>query len=383
MSEEDGMMRPQPRPQVQLTLSDLEKIERVVWGEARGEDVEGRNAIRGVIFNRLASGRFGDTVDDVLTADQFDAISDHGGGSIEGIEVPQEDLDMLIQEAADYIMLGRDASDGRTFYQNEETATGRYDGVDPMKIGNHTFYRGLVGQEPVYDINFSHNIRLVPEEEPLELAQMARGGLALGESTKGIRTLEGMEMAMNKFQLDRKDADTNGDGEVTKLEEIQGEAAQRTVGKDDLVEMNCGGIMMPEMEIDPISGNEVPLGSTPENVRDDIPAMLSQDEYVLPAHVVKWHGLKHIQEMQMEAEAGLMSMAMEGLIGGMEMEEAAEEADEDDMMEDEYVESMDVEVDAPTVEVEDELEEEDYEEEPQTSELPGMVKKQKYAFIIS
>lgn len=217
----------------------------------------------------------------------------------------------------------------------------------------------------------------------MELAQMARGGLALGEATKGIRTLEGMEMAMNKFQLDRKDADTNGDGEVTKLEEIQGEAAQRTVGKDDLVEMNCGGIMMPEMEIDPISGNEVPLGSTPENVRDDIPAMLSQDEYVLPAHVVKWHGLKHIQEMQMEADAGLMSMAMEGLIGGMEMEEAAEEADEDDMMEDEYVESMDVEVDAPTVEVEDELEEEDYEEEPQTSELPGMVKKQKYAFIIS
>ena len=141
--------------------------------------------------------------------------------------------------------------------------------------------------------------------------------------------------------------------------------------------------MMPEMEIDPISGNEVPLGSTPENVRDDIPAMLSQDEYVLPAHVVKWHGLKHIQEMQMEAEAGLMSMAMEGLIGGMEMEEEAAEADEDDMMEDEYVESMDVDVDVPTVEVEDDMEEEAYEEEPQTSELPGMVKKQKYAFIIS
>jgi hypothetical protein len=84
----------------------------------------------------------------------------------------------------------------------------------------------------------------------------------------------------------------------------------------------------------------------------------------------------------MEAEAGLMSMAMEGLIGGMEMEEAAE-ADEDDMMEDEYVESMDVDVDVPTVEVEDDMEEEAYEEAPQTSELPGMVKKQKYAFIIS
>lgn len=212
---------------------------------------------------------------------------------------------------------------------------------------------------------------------------MAKTKLGLDEATKGIATFEGMEMAMKKFQLDREDADKDGDGEVSKLEEIQGEAEQRTVGKDNLVEMNCGGIMMPEMEIDPISGNEVPLGSTPENVRDDIPAMLSQDEYVLPAHVVKWHGLKHIQEMQMEAEAGLMSMAMEGLIGGMEMEEEAAEADEDDMMEDEYVESMDVDVDVPTVEVEDDMEEEAYEEEPQTSELPGMVKKQKYAFIIS
>lgn len=212
---------------------------------------------------------------------------------------------------------------------------------------------------------------------------MATNRLGLDEATKGIRTREGMDMAMNKFQLDRSKADRDGDGEVSKLEEVQGEAAQRTVGKDDLVEMACGGMMAPDMEIDPVSGNEVPLGSTPENVRDDIPAMLSQDEYVLPAHVVKWHGLKHIQEMQMEAEAGLMSMAMEGLIGGMEMEEAAEEADEDDTMEDEYVEDMDVEVDVPTVEVEDELEGEEYEEEPLTSTLPGMMKKQKYAFIIS
>ena len=220
--------------------------------------------------------------------------------------------------------------------------------------------------------------------EPLPAAQpqeFNRGGLVLSDATKGIATREGMEMANKKFQLDRSKADQDGDGDVSKLEEIQGEAAQRTVGKDDLVEMACGGIMMPDMEYDPVSGNEVPLGSTPENVRDDIPAMLSQDEYVLPAHVVKWHGLKHIQEMQMEAEAGLMSMSMEGLIGGVE--EAAEEADEDDTMEDEYVEDMDVEVDVPTVEVEDELEGEEYEEEPQTSTLPGMMKKQKYAFIIS
>jgi hypothetical protein len=76
--------------------------------------------------------------------------------------------------------------------------------------------------------------------EPLPAAQpqeFNRGGLVLSDATKGIRTREGMEMANKKFQLDRSKADQDGDGDVSKLEEIQGEAAQRTVGKDDLVEM--------------------------------------------------------------------------------------------------------------------------------------------------
>lgn len=200
--------------------------------------------------------------------------------------------------------------------------------------------------------------------------------ISRGDATKGIRTKEGMEMAKKKFQLDQARADANGDGEVSELEKIKGEAEQRTVGKDSLPAMAHGGLMC--------GGDaELPIGASPENVADDIPAMLSQDEYVLPAHVVKWHGLKHIQEMQMEAEAGLMAMSMMGLIGGQEIEEEAVETDEEDVIEDEYVESMDVELDIPAVEVEDELEGESYEEEPTSSELPGMVKKQKYAFIIS
>ena len=46
----------------------------------------------------------------------------------------------------------------------------------------------------------------------------------------------------------------------------------------------------------------LPIGSSPENVADDIEVMISQGEYVLPANVVKWHGLKHIMSMQDEAE---------------------------------------------------------------------------------
>ena len=35
--------------------------------------------------------------------------------------------------------------------------------------------------------------------------------------------------------------------------------------------------------VDPVSGNEVPPGSTQEEVRDDIPAQLSEGEFVKPA----------------------------------------------------------------------------------------------------
>jgi hypothetical protein len=93
---------------------------------------------------------------------------------------------------------------------------------------------------------------------------------------------------------------------------------------------DCKGVMSaPEIIIgvDPVSGNDIPLGSKAENVRDDMPAMLSEGEYVLPADVVKWHGLKHIQGMHDEASMGLMGMAVEGYLGS-ELEEEPEKKKE-------------------------------------------------------
>jgi hypothetical protein len=93
---------------------------------------------------------------------------------------------------------------------------------------------------------------------------------------------------------------------------------------------DCKGVMsVPEIIIgvDPVSGNDIPLGSKAENVRDDMPAMLSEGEYVLPADVVKWHGLKHIQGMHDEASMGLMGMAVEGYLGS-ELEEEPEKKKE-------------------------------------------------------
>lgn len=61
--------------------------------------------------------------------------------------------------------------------------------------------------------------------------------------------------------------------------------------------------------VDPVSGNEVPPGADPEEVRDNIPALLSKNEYVLPANVVKYVGLDNIQKMHKDAERALNRQA--------------------------------------------------------------------------
>jgi hypothetical protein len=71
--------------------------------------------------------------------------------------------------------------------------------------------------------------------------------------------------------------------------------------------------------VDPVSGNEIPPGSTPENVRDDIPAMLSEGEYVVPADVLKYFGVNFFEELRMKAKEGMMSMEMDGRTGNEPM----------------------------------------------------------------
>ena len=47
--------------------------------------------------------------------------------------------------------------------------------------------------------------------------------------------------------------------------------------------MQQGGLKDEGGTKDPVSGNDVPSGSLQEEVRDDIPAMLSEGEFVFPA----------------------------------------------------------------------------------------------------
>ena len=74
------------------------------------------------------------------------------------------------------------------------------------------------------------------------------------------------------------------------------------------------------VEIDPVSGNEVPPGSLPEEVRDDIPAQLSEGEYVVPADVLRFYGMKFFEDLRENAKIELARMEAEGRIGGQPVE---------------------------------------------------------------
>lgn len=66
---------------------------------------------------------------------------------------------------------------------------------------------------------------------------------------------------------------------------------------------------------DPVSGNEIPKASTAEEVRDDIPARLSEGEFVLPADVVRYHGLEKLMNLRQEAKQGINTMDKMGQLG--------------------------------------------------------------------
>ena len=76
-----------------------------------------------------------------------------------------------------------------------------------------------------------------------------------------------------------------------------------------------GGLKDEGGTIDPVSGNDVPSGSTQEEVRDDIPAQLSEGEFVFPADVTRFIGLEKLMQMRQKAKMGLQKMEDMGQMG--------------------------------------------------------------------
>ena len=88
--------------------------------------------------------------------------------------------------------------------------------------------------------------------------------------------------------------------------------------KEQMSMFENGGLMDEGGTVDPVSGNDVPPGSTQEEVRDDIPAQLSEGEFVFPADVVRYIGLGNLMRMRQEAKMGLKIMDEMGQMGNSE-----------------------------------------------------------------
>ena len=86
-----------------------------------------------------------------------------------------------------------------------------------------------------------------------------------------------------------------------------------------------GGMLQEGGTVDPVSGNEVPPGALQEEVRDDIPAQLSEGEFVFPADVVRFIGLENLMKLRQAAKEGLSKMESMG-----QMSNAEEATEEDD-----------------------------------------------------
>lgn len=102
-----------------------------------------------------------------------------------------------------------------------------------------------------------------------------------------------------------------------------------------------GGMLQEGGTVDPVSGNEVPVGAMQEEVRDDVDAKLSEGEFVFPADVVRYLGLQTLMKLRDKAKEGLARMAEIGQMGNADQVENPEAMHgEDDMeMDDDMFES--------------------------------------------
>jgi N-acetylmuramoyl-L-alanine amidase len=122
-------------PATFLMLNEVEKMARVVHGEARGESYIGKVAVAAVILNRLDDQDFPNNVGDVIhQTNAFTAVHD-GQYNLK----PNSYAYRAVFDA----MQGWDPTYGSVYYYNPDLATNTwiFTRQSVTKIGNHLFAR--------------------------------------------------------------------------------------------------------------------------------------------------------------------------------------------------------------------------------------------------
>ena len=210
-----------------------------------------------------------------------------------------------------------DTSEDLLKYMQER---GRTDINDKLPSGGSYTYQDGQADAETWVVGGDMKVNRVLSREEAKAAQEAAGVKDLPyrdeiEEILGRKFAKGGLIGEEDMYTGQQDAIlATGMGSISKFNE--GGAVMNN--RDNQMEMlfDEGGIADDGMNVDPVSGNEIPPGSMASEVRDDIPAQLSEGEYVVPADVLRFYGVKFFEDLRLEAKQGMAQMEADGRIGG-------------------------------------------------------------------
>lgn len=183
-------------------------------------------------------------------------------------------------------------------------------GRDLKKDKGDRFYRTYVTdlEKSLSELEANYPVKVFNAELPYKRHEKFVGfvpdmGDSINTGTSSTGTIIDISELINKYKVEEP------------RQFAQGGVVDNMNNQMEMI-FNEGGIADDGMRRDPVSGNEIPPGSLAEEVRDDIPAQLSEGEYVVPADVVRFFGVKFFEDLRTEAKMGLSNMEANGRIGG-------------------------------------------------------------------
>jgi len=265
--------------------------------------------------------------------------SKEGGSVIPVYLIADKVSNIKARSFSDIDKAGGDAKRGEVFIGDVG-----YDSAPPVKLVNgrevtdlelrdesikkygteqYTFNRGtqvfsaITGERLTELPTINQNIRnkllkLTQKEEDITLKNMSPEEQIKykAEKTYTEDFIDQPDFVEDMFKLNRK-------GDIERNERKRNLAKGGDM-KKQMEMFEDGGLKQEGGTIDPVSGNDVPPGSTQEEVRDDIPAQLSEGEFVFPADVVRYIGLEKLMRLRQEAKQGLKMMEEMGQMGNSE-----------------------------------------------------------------
>ena len=248
---------------------------KVDYVKSKGKDPYGNNHI-GVV-----TGSFSSDVPITMPVSELIKLK---GGMGEQENIRQKDLDWLIDH------MGRTGK-LPTYGEGKEHIpfiTVDYEGIPIINEGNHRIMAADA---------------LGMKELPVEIRYFDGGE----RNAKGLFKPENI---FNKLIKDNPVEQKNFQSGGLNMARTEEEVYDDTEDQMDMM-----GFEPQEESIDPVSGNEVPLGGTSEGVRDNVEVMMSEGEMVIPEYAVNYHGVETYINSIQKAQQGYEQMQDMGLMG--------------------------------------------------------------------